>query len=138
MGTTTATSRRNALIQRGCELQKQIDELQKEQDAVKRELHPHFQKLNEKLSCKAGIAERKTSQSFKVEAKDVAEIAKQVGGVRYVDEYLTQKITYGVTAKMRSLLTGADDVTAVNLRGLVTIRKTESIRFIPSGGGRDR
>lgn len=121
-------------MKRGCELQRIISEATAELKQIKKELLPHFPcaKTHERLQTKFGVAERKVSNSYSVDAHRIGEVVTLLGD--QTEQYIEEKRSYGVTAKMRQLLNDGDSLVAVSMRSIVSVRSTETITFKPAEG----
>ncbi len=117
-------------ISRACELTKQVEAANEELKQYKAFFAEHCKAVDERrIVTKAGTVEYTTSNGYSVSANNVSKFDAIFGEVS--TEYLTTKMTFGITAKTRSLLADADFEHSDALRRIVEIKQTESVRFIP-------
>lgn len=128
-------SKRDQLIRRGIAITRQLAELNAELAELKEKLAPCFpgEKTIEEFMTPAGLVRRTLSRSYAIEPMSVLKV-RQLLGDQY-PEYITEKSTFGLTAKMRELVSAGDSALGLQLRELVTQKESVSISFKPAAEG---
>lgn len=117
-------------IARAVELQEAIKAQGEELSEIKEyfaDIFANSEKLTNSIVTEKGTATVKESSSYSVDTEAIADLKKAFK--KTFPEYVSEKISYGVTAKFKKLLADANHKLGVTLRESVTIKTSKSIQF---------
>ena len=112
-------------------LDAKIKELRAKLDAIKAEFLESFKSPAsvDTIVTPAGAAVLKTTNSYRVEPEAIPDLMRIFK--ENIGDYVTEKVTYGVTAALRKKLSDADYKHADIIRNAVIITTTQTVEFKP-------
>lgn len=112
-------------------LDAKIKELRAKLDAIKEEFLERFksQASVDTIVTPTGAAVLKTTNSYKIEPESITDLVRIYK--ENISDYVTEKVTYGVTAALRKKLSDADYKHAEIIRNAVIITTTHTVEFKP-------
>lgn len=124
-GTKTFRDYKASVCEHALKLKKKIDKAQAQLNEVKEVLEGIFEQDDKEFFCDLGFIKKEASNSYSIDESKINEVKKKIDEAGLtIDDYINQRTSWGVTAKLRAAL-NADNGFAGEIKPLITISRKE-------------